>query len=1066
MELEQLGLGLSKPRYEAERSFIRQWLASAPELTLLALEIPTLTDLAREASVCLREQGLCLSFRMDSGGDADLQRLCRALWKLWAKEPAPQAPTVWELLDRQPEEDCFLLISRAEQLTCHMPLGEFLLDLLSHCAPSLHVVLMAGCAIPLLSQAEDLPPLAAAVTPGALVQEPGTAAPVLQEAYPGLSEFDCQSVCHHCGGWISALDAAVADLTAQQEQRADGASGDPARFSPAIGRLLEQWTASWPETYLSCLERLCVCREVPEKLAQRLTGETFSTLSLLAQTGFPLRACSTPEPAYTLNPVFQAWLYHRTGQTRGRGFLLEQHKIAAEYYSEAENWPEVFRHQLCRGYVEEAAKVMRHLAFSDFDPAQLEEYRSLLRKRPPAAMDRLPWVQFGYAIAVKYRYPNIAFRCLDRALELFEAAGDHVGIVLVCCQKISLGFFATEQKSILQEALQTLTENSFDIDQLDPILDGYRKVFTAYGLLQQGNTGSQTIDLLEQARESAIIRNDKNLRLWACFVLILAYKQDIRYTAGLPAVLNEAMELAESHHVQKSLKMCLYQTVAFLCFVEGGRYEEACSCCEKAIRIADTIEATGYSVYINMIHAYALDCLGRYEKAEQVILDTARKSDSILNVRNEHLLAYYLIGQSYHYFSKGDWGLALDTAEKAVSYAVRSGRTSYLARSLLALGNILAEHDLCDRAQAVASQCLDLCAQQEKYRFYAISARFLQSQLLKKQGRRRDFEQAMAALAEESKSAGIFHYNFAKPSVISMLCQGFTPPEPHRRFFMQLQSCNTVQTSSGEAPILTQMRANTPLEICILGPLQVFSNGQPLDACASARAGQLLRLLALDGSPLSVHKLLEAIWPEWDEKAAMNSFYFTLYQLRSYLDTKDAVLYRRGQCSLNPALVTVDAALFRELIQSAQQYLRTDNLYAASRYYDQALTLCRGQVLDGDDLPEDFVLQREDLERSMYVAMREYGSVCLRRHMADKAERILSRAMQNTFADEGTARLLMLAQYLAGNKSGALSTYERLCRMLQSELGVEPHRLTNSLIDRIRRNQEVSDLFQEAQNLF
>ncbi|WP_295586007.1 BTAD domain-containing putative transcriptional regulator [uncultured Oscillibacter sp.] len=1066
MELEQLGLGLSKPRYEAERSFIRQWLASAPDLTLLALEVPTLTDLAREASVFLREQGLCLSFRMGSGDDADCQRLCRALWKLWAKEPAPQTPTVWDLMDRQPEKDCFLLVSQAEQLTCDMPLGEFLLDLLSHCSPMLHVVMMAEYAIPLLSQAEDLPRLAAAVTPGALVQDTGAITAVLQEAYPGLSELDCQSVCQHCGGWISALDAAVANLTAQQEQRTDAASDEPTCFAPEVSALLEQWVSFWPETYLSCLERLCVCREAPEKLAERLAGEAFSTLLLLAQTGFPLRACGAPEPTYTLNPVFQTWLYHRTGQTRGRGFLLEQHKIAAEYHLETENWPEVFRHQLSRGYVEEAAKVMRYLAFSDLDPTQLEAYRSLLRKQQPAAMDRLPWVQFGYAIAVKYRYPNIAFRCLDRALELFEAAEDHVGIVLVCCQKISLGFFATEQKSMLEEALRILTENSFDIDQLDPILDGYRKVFTAYALLQQGNTGSQTIDLLEQARESAIIRNDRNLRLWACFVLILAYKQDIRYTAGLSAVLNEAMELAESHHVQKSLKMCLYQTVAFLCFVEGGRYGEACSCCEKAIRIADAIEATGYSVYINMIHAYALDCLGRYAKAEQVILDTARKSNSILNVRNEHLLAYYFIGQSYHYFSKGDWGLALDTAEKAVRYAVRSGRTSYLARSLLALGNILAEHDLCDRAQALACQCLDLCAQQEKYRFYSISARFLQAQVLKKQNRCGDFEEVMAALAEESKNAGIFHYNFAKPSVISGLCQGYTPPEQHRRFFMQLQSCNTVRTHSGEAPILTQIRATTPLEVCILGPLQVFSDGQRLDACASARAGQLLRLLALDGSPLSVHKLLEAIWPEWDEKAAMNSFYFTLYQLRSYLNMKDAILYRRSQCSLNPALVTVDAVLFRELIQSARQYLRADNLYAASRYYDQALVLCRGPVLDGDDLPEDFVLQQEDLERNMYAAMREYGSVCLRQHMADKAERILSRAMQNTFADEGAARLLMLAQYLSGNKSGALSTYERLCRLLQTELGVEPHRLTNSLIDRIRRNQEVTDLFQEAQSLF
>ena len=94
MELEQLGLGRSKPHYDAERSFIRQWLASAPDLTLLALEVPTLTDLAREAPVSLQERGLCLSFRIGSGDDGDCQRLCRGLWKLWTREPAQQTPTV------------------------------------------------------------------------------------------------------------------------------------------------------------------------------------------------------------------------------------------------------------------------------------------------------------------------------------------------------------------------------------------------------------------------------------------------------------------------------------------------------------------------------------------------------------------------------------------------------------------------------------------------------------------------------------------------------------------------------------------------------------------------------------------------------------------------------------------------------------------------------------------------------------------------------------------------------------------------------------------------------------
>ena len=69
--------------------------------------------------------------------------------------------------------------------------------------------------------------------------------------------------------------------------------------------------------------------------------------------------------------------------------------------------------------------------------------------------------------------------------------------------------------------------------------------------------------------------------------------------------------------------------------------------------------------------------------------------------------------------------------------------------------------------------------------------------------------------------------------------------------------------------------------------------------------------------------------------------------------------------------------------------------------------------------------------------------------------------MSSPFADEGTVRLFIRAQYLIGDKRGALSTYERLCRQLQEELGVEPHRRTHELADRIRRNQELTDLSEE-----
>lgn len=115
------------------------------------------------------------------------------------------------------------------------------------------------------------------------------------------------------------------------------------------------------------------------------------------------------------------------------------------------------------------------------------------------------------------------------------------------------------------------------------------------------------------------------------------------------------MVLVERPEVQKPLKMCFYQTVAFLYFVEGGRYGEACACCEQAARIADAIEAASYNVYINMIHAYALDCLGRFPQAE---------------------------------------------------------------------------HDDLEQAEEAARRCLEICGDREKYRFYILSAQFLQALIL------------------------------------------------------------------------------------------------------------------------------------------------------------------------------------------------------------------------------------------------------------------------------------------------------------------------------------------------
>lgn len=1057
MEKEQTSQGTRQCHHPVEHDRLTQCLTGMEHAVVTAVEIPTLTQLHTEVETILSGQGLAhITFRVRGNGQ-DMERFSTELLRLfhqsdWAEPLEPRKEPLEalsnSLLAWAFRQDCFVILDNAHLLVWPDGLAGLLEQLVNRCNEKLHFILLAPCRISFLDQADSLP--AVRLTPDAFILNECSAIECLQRIYPNLSGQERELLCHRCGGWVSAMDAACEELVKNNREVVEQPSWEIARYLSAINGLLERWTFSWTAEETACMEKLCVAAELEESLACRLSDVKIEPLKKLAEENFLVRRTNIFPPTYVINGVLQSWLYYRSECKYGRSFLMEQHRIVAQYGTEAADWPLVFFHQLRRGYVEEAALTLRYLSFSEIDPSLSEEYRKLVRKLPPSSLGCLPWVQLGYAISVKYSYPNIAFQYLDQAIEAFRISGDREGVVLGCCQKISLGFFSSEQVATTKELLRILAEEEFWGGELDPLLNGYRKVFTAYALIQKTADYSQAIDLLDQAEQVAIVDENDNLHLWVCFVRILTYK-DYQYNDGLRSILDEAMRLVKAPGIQKSLKMCLYQSVAFLYYIEAGQYQDACTCCEQAAKIAVEIGASGYSIYINMIHAYALDYLGRFEQAEQVIRSTEKASCNILNVRNEHLWAYYLIGQSYHFFLQGNGGLALDTAEKAVSYARRSGRISYIIRSLLILSNILVDHDYLDRAESLAIECLSLC-HQNKYQFYRISALFLRAQIYCRRKQKAAFEGCFAQLAEESKSAGIYHFNFAKPSTVCETIRYYWPPEKDRNYFAQLEACNTM----GTTPEKSENLLPAEVTVQILGPLMITVDGQILEPCASARAAQLLKILALSIEPISIHKVVEAIWQNWEEKSAMNNFYFTLHQLRSYLGRKDAVLYKRGLCSLNDAVVSVDSVLFSRMIRSGRKSLAAGNQPMAEQCFEQGIKLYRGPVLDGDDLPDDALIQRETLEHDVFTAMRDYGIVCIEQNHLDKAEQILSRAVQSSFSDERTYRLLIKTQYLSGNKSSSLATYEKLSLLLHTELGVEPHHLTKSLVDRIRLNLDLS----------
>ena len=121
-------------------------------------------------------------------------------------------------------------------------------------------------------------------------------------------------------------------------------------------------------------------------------------------------------------------------------------------------------------------------------------------------------------------------------------------------------------------------------------------------------------------------------------------------------------------------------------------------------------------------------------------------------------------------------------------------------------------------------------------------------------------------MAEESKAAGIYHFNFAKPSTVCEIIRCYLPPEKDRNYFAQLEACNTM----GTTPEKSENLLPAEVTVQILGPLVITVDGRILEPCASARAAQLLKILALSIEPISIHKVVEAIWQNWEEKSAMS----------------------------------------------------------------------------------------------------------------------------------------------------------------------------------------------------
>ncbi|MEU9117042.1 BTAD domain-containing putative transcriptional regulator [Streptomyces sp. NPDC048483] len=238
-------------------------------------------------------------------------------------------------------------------------------------------------------------------------------------------------------------------------------------------------------------------------------------------------------------------------------------------------------------------------------------------------------------------------------------------------------------------------------------------------------------------------------------------------------------------------------------------------------------------------------------------------------------------------------------------------------------------------------------------------------------------------------------------------------------------------------------RAREPqVGISMLGPMQAWRDGQPVDLGHLRQQAVLAALALCPDRTVSQQELLDGVWGM--EPPITNVVPVYIYRLRKILrreNSTDSVI-QRDRCGyrLVPGAVEVDVTRMEELVAAAGTAGRAGELTEAVRVCTQALDLFRGELLAG--LPGPFAeLERLRLtERRIALVQRKLDwQLRLGRHSEATAE-LRALAVEQPL-NEPVAVMLMRALYRSGRQADALTVFDRTRRRLADDLGVPPGRL-------------------------
>ncbi len=237
-----------------------------------------------------------------------------------------------------------------------------------------------------------------------------------------------------------------------------------------------------------------------------------------------------------------------------------------------------------------------------------------------------------------------------------------------------------------------------------------------------------------------------------------------------------------------------------------------------------------------------------------------------------------------------------------------------------------------------------------------------------------------------------------------------------------------------------------PLKVYTLGQFVIYKDGQPLRFSRKAQKKPLdllQALIAAGASGIRDEEVADALWPETDGDASLQSLRTTLHRLRSLVGREDAVKVREGRVSLDDRLCWIDAWAFEQLLGEADGC----DPETALPLLEKAVGFYQGYFM-GREMEEPWLMAAGERLRSKFLrGVEKLGSFWSKGGEWEKARECYRKGLEvDSLAEEFCQGAMVCCRNL-DLKAEALSLYKSFEKRLKKELDIAPAAKTRAIRD-------------------